>query len=144
MNELLSRFGTKHFAVLGFPCNQFGHQENSNEAEIPLLLKHVRPGNNFEYKMELFSKIDVNGEKSHPLFEWLRRSLPAPIDNTISLMTDPKLIIWSPVTRTDISWNFEKFLIAPDGTPFRRYSAKFETKDIADDIECMLADHTKL
>lgn len=143
MNELVSRYGPKGLAVLGFPCNQFGHQENSSEAEIPHLLKHVRPGNNFEPKIEMFSKIDVNGEKSHPIFEWLRRSLPAPHDNTISLMTDPKLIIWSPVTRTDVSWNFEKFLIGPDGTPFRRYSAKYETKDIAQDIECLL-DHGKI
>ena len=53
-------------------------------------------------------------------------------------MTDPKLIIWSPVRRTDVAWNFEKFLIDQSGNPVKRYSRKFLTSDIGADIELLL------
>ena len=50
-------------------------------------------------------------------------------------MGNPRFIIWTPVKRTDISWNFEKFLIGPDGVPIKRYSRIFPAGDIADDIQ---------
>lgn len=53
-------------------------------------------------------------------------------------MNDPKSIIWTPVKRTDIAWNFEKFLIDKDGKPFKRYSKKFKTKELVADIEKLL------
>jgi glutathione peroxidase len=65
----------------------------------------------------------------------LRRALPAPSDDAYSLITNPQFIIWSPVSRTDISWNFEKFLIDHEGRPVKRYSKNFETINIAADIE---------
>ena len=52
----------------------------------------------------------------------------------MQIMKDPSDIIWSPVKRNDVSWNFEKFLIAPDGTPVKRYSKQFPVIDIMDDI----------
>merc|ERR1712215_388590 len=126
-NELCEKFPEK-FAVLAFPTNQFGHQENSTGQEILNALKYVRPGNGFEFKGEMFDKVEANGENEHPLFTFLKKELPAPSDDSESL-------IWNPVKRTDIAWNFEKFLIGPDGTPIKRYSRNFLTKDIADDIE---------
>lgn len=78
----------------------------------------------FEPNFPMFGKVEVNGERAHPVFEFLKRHLPAPYDDPDSLMGDPKLIVWSPVRRSDVSWNFEKFLIAPDGKPFRRYAAR--------------------
>jgi len=56
MNELCEKFPDK-FAVLAFPTNQFGHQENSSGQEILNALKHVRPGNGFEFKGEMFDKV---------------------------------------------------------------------------------------
>ena len=50
-------------------------------------------------------------------------------------MGNPQYIMWSPVKRTDIAWNFEKFLISPDGLPIKRYSRVFPAKDIAEDIQ---------
>uniref|UniRef100_F7CS77 Glutathione peroxidase n=1 Tax=Monodelphis domestica TaxID=13616 RepID=F7CS77_MONDO len=138
MNELQKRHGGRGFMVLGFPCNQFGHQENAKNEEILNSLKFVRPGSGFEPNFMLFEKCEVNGEKAHPLFTFLREALPAPSDDTNSLMTDPKLIIWSPVCRNDISWNFEKFLVGPDGVPVKRYSRRFETINIEKDIEDLL------
>jgi len=137
MNDLAERFGAR-LVVLAFPCNQFGHQENGGGDEIRNGLKFVRPGNGFEPKAILMEKVQVNGANAHPVFAYLRSTLPTPSDDTVSLIGDPACIIWKPVTRTDISWNFEKFLIGPDGKPVKRYSKSFLTKDIAEDIQALL------
>lgn len=139
MNELQRRLGPRGLVVLGFPCNQFGHQENTKNEEILNSLKYVRPGGGFEPNFTLFEKCDVNGAQAHPLFTFLREALPAPSDDTTALMTDPKFIIWSPVCRNDIAWNFEKFLVGRDGVPVRRYSRRFPTIDIEPDIEALLS-----
>ena len=138
MNELTDKFAGRGFAILGFPCNQFGHQENCTNSEILNSLKYVRPGNGFVPKIEMFGKVLVNGQDVHPLFAYLKEQLPYPEDNPTSLMDNPQLIIWSPLLRSDVSWNFEKFLVDSSGTPFKRYSAKFPTADIASDIEALL------
>jgi len=57
-------------------------------------------------------------------------------------MDDPSSIIWKPVKRSDISWNFEKFLVCPDGLPVKRYSKSFLTADIENDIEELLEKKT--
>jgi len=137
MNQLIEKFGDK-LAVLAFPCNQFGHQENNTDGELLNCLKYVRPGNNFTPKMEIFQKLEVNGDNAHPVFQYLRSVLPTPSDDTVSLMADPKCVIWQPLTRNDIAWNFEKFIIGKDGKPFKRYSKKYETCNIASDIEKLL------
>ncbi|MBN3316056.1 GPX1 peroxidase, partial [Atractosteus spatula] len=128
MNQLQQRYGDQGLVVLGVPCNQFGYQENCKNEEILNSLKYVRPGNG-----------DVNGKDAHPLFTFLKEQLPCPSDDNLSLMTDPKYIIWSPVCRNDISWNFEKFLIGPDGKPSKRYSRRFLTSDIEEDIKKLLS-----
>jgi len=133
MNELCEKFGDK-LVILAFPTNQFGHQENSNGQEILNSLKYVRPGDGFEPKCIMFDKICVNGSDQHPLFTWLKRHLPAPIDDADSLMSDPKFINWSPVCRSDVSWNFEKFLVDAGGRAVHRYSRHFLTSNIEKDI----------
>ena len=82
--------------------------------------------------------MEANGENEHQIFKFLKRALPHPSDDSESLMANPQFLIWKPVKRTDIAWNFEKFLIGPDGTPIKRYSRKFLTSDIAEDIEKLL------
>ena len=138
IHHILIRPQFPGLAVLAFPSNQFGHQENTSGQEIPNLLRHVRPGNGYTFKGELFDKVEVNGENEHPLFTMLKKALPAPSDDTESLMASPHFLIWKPVKRTDISWNFEKFLIGKDGTPIKRYSRNFLTADIAADIAALL------
>uniref|UniRef100_V9KZQ2 glutathione peroxidase n=2 Tax=Callorhinchus milii TaxID=7868 RepID=V9KZQ2_CALMI len=86
----------------------------------------------------MFQKSIVNGDGTHPLFAYLKEKLPYPDDDPVSFMKDPQSINWSPVCRSDISWNFEKFLIGPDGEPFKRYSKKFETIQIEPDIQRLL------
>ena len=139
MNELMDKYASKGLSILGFPCNQFGHQENCGNSEILSVLKHIRPGNGYEPKFDMFSKVEVNGANAHDVFKYLKQKLPLPSDDQVSLMGNNTFIIWNPVERTDIAWNFEKFLIGADGNPIKRYSKRFETIKIADDIEAALS-----
>jgi len=137
MNQLCQKFQDK-LAVLAFPSNQFGHQENNNNDELLDILRHIRPGNGFQPLMDIFQKIQVNGRNEDPLFTFLKKSLPAPHDNPEPLVDNPSSILWRPVKRSDISWNFEKFLVGPDGLPVKRYSKSFLTASIEEDIRELL------
>jgi len=129
--------------VLTFPCNQFGSQQNSRgEKEVLASLAYVRPGHGFVPLSTMFDIVDVNGANEHPLFTWLKQELPAPEDRPEILMEDPRFIMWRPVRRSDISWNFEKFLIDARGRPRRRYSNRYEPRHISKDIE-KLIEHKK-
>jgi len=134
MNELCEKYGDK-LVVLSFPSNQFGHQENSDGVEILNALKYVRPGNGFVPKCLMFDKVQVNGEGEHEVFAWLKGHLPLPSDDSVSMMANPKFIIWQPVKRSDVAWNFEKFLIDSRGAAFKRYSKKYQTSHISNDID---------
>ena len=125
MNALASKFGDG-FQILAFPCNQFGHQTQEDNSEILSMLKHVRPGGGFTpaAQVTMFEKVNVNGATAHPLFAWLRSQILLPMDSMASVheagMPDPlkmvsarasdgnsTLVLWTPVTRSDIAWNFE-------------------------------------
>ena len=80
----------------------------------------------------------VNGEGEHEVFTWLKGQMPLPSDDGVNFMGNPKFIIWQPVKRSDIAWNFEKFLVDPQGKPFKRYSKKFQTAHISGDIEKLI------
>ena len=128
---------TSHlFSVRASHIHSF--QENANGEEIYDSLKYVRPGNGFEPLFHLMEKCEVNGSNSHPVFEFLRDRLHTPQDDGVSLVADPKRIIWEPVTRTDIAWNFEKFIISPDGKPYRRYSRNYMTVNLKGDIQHLI------
>ena len=77
----------------------------------------------------------VGGEGEHEVFAWLKGHLPLPSDDSVSMMANPKFIIWQPVKRSDVAWNFEKFLIDSRGVAFKRYSKKYQTSHISNDID---------
>jgi glutathione peroxidase len=87
------------FSVLGFPCDQFGHQEPGNEAEIKDFCSL-----NYNVSFPLFAKIQVNGPHTHPLYQYLKSARPG--------------FLW---TRA-IKWNFTKFLVNRQGRAVRRYA----------------------
>jgi glutathione peroxidase len=87
------------FAVLGFPCDQFGHQEPGDEAEIKRFCS-----SNYDVTFPLFAKIDVNGSRAHPLYRWLKGE-KAGVFGTEA-----------------IKWNFTKFLVGRSGQVVKRFA----------------------
>lgn len=118
LQALQDRYSGEGFTVLGFPCNQFLAQEPGTPAEI-------RDFCTSEYAVTfpLFEKIDVNGEGRHPLYEILAE-VPDFRGQT-----------------GDIGWNFEKFLVARDGTPTARFRMKVAPDDVrlVEKLESLLA-----
>jgi glutathione peroxidase len=156
MNALAEKYGDK-VAILGFPCNQFGHQTNEGAGEFLNTLKYVRPGNNFEPAptITVFEKTMVNGLEAAPLFKWLKTEMMIPSDEMVDTkgngVANPDalvlprgafggstVVLWTPVARSDVAWNFEKFLVGPDGAFVKRYSRFFDTNAIASDIDAVM------
>jgi len=152
MQELTKTSG---LSVMGVFCNQFGHQTNENDEDILNTLKHVRPGNGFEFAGDLFKKVNVNGAQAHPLFKEIRQTIKIPQDpagdskgngcDNVDALILPRggfdsstVATWSPVTRNDIAWNFEKFLFDKNGQLVKRYSRYYPTADIKKDIDALL------
>ena len=110
--EALHRdYADKGLRVLGFPCDQFGHQEPGDEEEIKNFCSLT-----YDVTFPMFAKVDVNGPDAHPLFAWLR---------------DQK----SGVLGGRIKWNFTKFLIGRDGSVVARYSPTTKPENLAGSIE---------
>ncbi|XP_006908449.1 epididymal secretory glutathione peroxidase isoform X1 [Pteropus alecto] len=127
LQEELKPFG---LIVLGFPCNQFGKQEPGENLEILPGLKYVRPGGGYIPNFQLFEKGDVNGEKEQKVFTFLKHSCPHPSE----LLGSFKHISWEPVKVHDVRWNFEKFLVGPDGVPVMRWSHWAPVSTVKSDI----------
>ncbi|KAF5913281.1 hypothetical protein HPG69_016897 [Diceros bicornis minor] len=127
VNEELAPFG---LVILGFPSNQFGKQEPGENSEIPLTLKYVRPGRGFVPNFQLFEKGDVNGEKEQKFYTFLKNSCPP----TSELLGSPGRLFWEPMKIHDIRWNFEKFLVGPDGKPIMRWYHRTTVNTVKMDI----------
>lgn len=98
LENLYKKYKDKWLVILGFPCNQFWEQEPGDEKSISewCLI-------NYWVTFPMFSKIDVNWEKTHPIFKYLKDELP-----------------W--ILSKDIKWNFTKFVIDRNGKPLKRFS----------------------
>ncbi len=103
-------------AVLGFPCDQFGHQEPGDEAEIKNFCS-----TSYDVTFPMFAKVEVNGEGTHPLYKWLK--------------SEGKGILGS----ESIKWNFTKFLVGRDGQVVKRYAPTDTPDKIAKDVAAQLA-----
>jgi len=115
--------------------------------DILNLLKFVRPGNGFAPAFPMFQKIDVNGGNADPLFKWLRAALPLNSDVPPygAFIAKQQLMLWEPASRTDLDWNFSKFLIGRNGLPIKRWSPATGTTDgtLVTDIERALDNKTE-
>lgn len=116
LEELYQRYQTQGFSVLGFPCNQFGGQDPDSNANIQQFCQV-----NYGVSFPMFAKIEVNGEQAHPLFQYLKSHATGLLGSEM------------------IKWNFTKFLIAKDGTVFKRYAPTTKPEDISNDIEQLLS-----
>jgi glutathione peroxidase len=99
LEELHRRYQPRGFAVLGFPCNQFGGQEPGQADEIRTFCER-----NYGVSFPLFAKIEVNGPGEHPLYRHLKRARPGALGTKA------------------IKWNFTKFLVTRDGTVLERFA----------------------
>jgi glutathione peroxidase len=115
LESLYKKYRDRGFAVLGFPCNQFGRQEPGTEAEIQAFCKK-----NYGVSFPMFAKVDVNGDQAHPLFDYLKKALPG------LLGTEP------------IKWNFTKFLIDKQGRPIERFAPATQPESIEKKVEKFL------
>jgi glutathione peroxidase len=116
LEEIYRRFKDRGFAVLGFPCNQFGAQEPGPESEIAEFCEL-----NYGVSFPLFAKIDVNGPGAHPLYKYLTSARPGLLGSEA------------------IKWNFTKFLVGKDGRAIARYAPTTKPEDLVADIEQALA-----
>ncbi len=116
LEALYRRFRDQGFAVLGFPCDQFGHQEPGDEAAIREFCDL-----NYQLSFPLFAKIYVNGAAAHPLYRLLKAARPGLLGSEA------------------IKWNFTKFLVGRDGAVLRRYAPADEPESLAADIGAALA-----
>jgi glutathione peroxidase len=115
LEALYRKFAAKGLLVLGFPCNQFGHQEPGNSAEIQKFCS-----THFDVTFPLFAKIDVNGSDADPLYKFLKREARG-------------------VFGTErIKWNFTKFLVDPRGTVRRRYAPTAKPSSLENAISAFL------
>ena len=117
LEQLHKDYAGKGLKVLGFPCNQFGAQEPGDASEIGAFCQK-----NYGVDFQMFEKIDVNGKDAHPLYKYLTSSAPGVLGTE------------------NIKWNFTKFLVGRDGKVFKRYAPQVEPKEMAKDIEQLLAE----
>ncbi len=145
MNALAEKYGDD-LVILGVPSNQFGHQCYDKDFELLNTLKHVRPGDGYVPKFTITEKMEVNGENEHAFWTYLKSCIPYPADDRggtgadFIYQTQPNSmpIQWSPVRRSDVTWNFEKFLIGKDGVPAKRFSPKLENAALTADIDALI------
>ena len=115
LEALYRQLKQRGFAVLGFPCNQFGKQEPGSAGEIAAFCEK-----NYGISFPMFGKIDVNGDAAHPLFKHLKRVAPGLLG-----------------TRS-VKWNFTKFLVRKDGSVYRRYAPRTKPNALLRDIDMLL------
>jgi glutathione peroxidase len=111
LQRLQDDLAPEGFTVLGFPCDQFAHQEPGDEAEIQGFCERT-----YGVTFPMFAKVDVNGPGAHPLYRWLRSEAGG-------------------LLGTRITWNFTKFLLGRDGRVLARYAPTTSPDRIRDDIE---------
>jgi glutathione peroxidase len=116
LEALYRKHKDQGLVVLGFPCDQFGHQEPGDEAEIQRFCSA-----NYDVTFPLFAKIAVNGAGAHPLYQYLKKAKPGLLGSEA------------------IKWNFTKFLVGRDGAVRTRYAPNDTPETIGQDIAALLA-----
>jgi glutathione peroxidase len=116
LEALYREYKDRGFVVLGFPCDQFGHQEPGDAEEIKNFCSLT-----YDVSFPIFAKIEVNGTNAHPLYRWLKS------EKAGFLGTEA------------IKWNFTKFLVDGEGKVLRRYAPNDAPAKIGKEIAALLA-----
>jgi glutathione peroxidase len=115
LEALYQKYKDQGLEVVGFPCNQFGHQEPGDSEEIGGFCER-----NFGVTFPLFAKVDVNGGEAHPLFNHLKEQAPGLLGSK------------------SIKWNFTKFLVNRDGEVVKRFAPKDKPEGLGSAVEALL------
>jgi glutathione peroxidase len=111
LQGLYEKYADRGLEILGFPCDQFGHQEPGTEEAIATFCE-----SQYGVSFPMFSKVEVNGKNAHPLYKWLKKEKTGVLGGAIK-------------------WNFTKFLVDRDGNVVKRYAPNDTPESIAKDIE---------
>ena len=136
LEALYQKYRDQGFVIVGFPCDQFAHQEPGSDEQIAEFCR-INHGVTFP----LMKKIDVNGPNADPIFGYLKDAAPAEEYKGLkakATRTMLKGISKSVEKDSDILWNFTKFLINRDGTVVKRFPPVTTPEAMEDDIKAML------
>ncbi len=116
LEALWKKYRDRGLVVLGFPCDQFGHQEPGSEEEIQAFCSRT-----YGVTFPMFAKVEVNGAGAHPLYRHLKKEAPGLLGTEA------------------IKWNFTKFLVAPGGAPISRFAPNDAPESLEAAVEKALA-----
>ena len=116
LEKLYKKYGKDGLVVLGFPCDQFGHQEPGDEEEIKNFCSLT-----YDVSFPMYAKVDVNGAKAHPFWQWLKKEKGGLLG------------------MDGIKWNFTKFLIDKHGNVVKRYAPTDTPEKIEKDLAAVLS-----
>ncbi|MBU6175363.1 MAG: glutathione peroxidase [Planctomycetes bacterium] len=116
LQSLYDKYHDRGLEILAFPCNQFGGQEPGSDEEVLSFCSL-----NYDVKFDLFSKVQVNGDQAHPLFQYLKQEAPGLLGSE------------------GIKWNFTKFLVDRDGRVLKRFGSMTTPSQLESEIESLLA-----
>lgn len=115
LEALYRELGPRGLVILGFPCDQFGHQEPGDAEEIARFCSLDYP-----VSFPIMAKCEVNGEQAHPFYQWLKKEQPGLLG------------------LENVKWNFTKFLIDRDGKVVARFAPTTKPESLRDDILALL------
>ena len=116
LEQLASDYKDRGLVVVGFPCNQFGHQDPGANSEIESFCQL-----NYGVTFPMMSKIEVNGSGADPLWKWMKSAAPGVLGTEA------------------IKWNFTKFLVGRDGKVIKRFAPNDDPEKLRPEIEAALA-----
>jgi glutathione peroxidase len=116
LEALWRKYRDRGLVVLGFPCDQFGHQEPGSEEEIQAFCSRT-----YDVTFPMFAKVEANGDGAHPLFRHLKKAAPGLLGTEA------------------VKWNFTKFLVAPDGRTVTRFAPNDAPESLEAAVEKALA-----
>ena len=138
LEALYQKYKDQGFVIIGFPCDQFAHQEPGSDEEIAEFCR-INHGVTFP----LMKKIDVYGKEAHPIYEYLKSQ--APTEEYKGLKAKASAALFKTISKSvekdsDIKWNFTKFLISRDGSVIKRFPPTTTPDEMETDLNDMLGE----
>ena len=136
LEALYQKYKDQGLVILGFPCDQFAHQEPGSDEEIAEFCRL-----NHGVTFPLTKKIDVNGQEAHPIYEYLKSQ--APTEEYKGLKAKASAALFKTISKSvekesDIKWNFTKFLISRDGSVIKRFPPTTTPEEMEQDLQAMI------